>query len=120
MMVGLGKALIAIVGLVTAWIVGSVIYLANYDYVLAEKECEGGFFIQVGQYSAYNRFLAEMLGDPFESEGNLWVTFANGNKDYVPSVSFIGDGNQKIAVFDDTRWNRFVFGNNQKLSNAGL
>jgi hypothetical protein len=109
----MGKALIANVGLVVAWIVGSFIYVANYDYVVAEKRCEGGFFIQVGQYSAYNLFVVGMLGAPSESEGNLRITFSNGAKDYIPSVTFLGEGNQKIAIFDDTRWNRYVFGNNQ-------
>jgi len=67
----MGKALIASVGLVVAWIVGSFIYLGNYDYVVAEKRCEGGFFIQVGQYSAYNLFFIGILGESSESEGNL-------------------------------------------------
>ena len=110
---GMGKALIASVGLVAAWMVGSFIYLANYDYVVAEKSCEGGFFIQVGQYSAYNLFVVGMLGAPSKSEGNLRITFSDGVKDYIPSVTFLGEGNQKIAIFDDTRWNRYVFGNNQ-------
>ena len=110
---GMGKALIASVGLVVAWIVGSFIYVANYDYVVAEKRCEGGLFIQVGQYSAYNLFIVGILGASSGSEGNLRITFSNGAKDYIPSVTFLGEGNQKIATFDDTRWNRYVFGNNQ-------
>ena len=103
------------VGLVVAWIVGSFFYLGNYDYVVAEKRCDGGFFIQVGQYSAYNLFFLGMLGAPSDeiSEGNLKVTFSNGTKDYVPYVTFLGEGNQKIAIFDNTRWSRYVFGNNQ-------
>ena len=110
---GMGKALIASVGLVMAWIVGSFIYLGNYDYVVAEKRCDGGFFIQIDQYSAYNLLFLKVLGVSSGSEGNLAVTFSNGTKDYVPFVTFLGEGNQKIAIFDDTRWSRYVFGNSQ-------
>jgi hypothetical protein len=111
----MGKALIASFGVLTAWVVGSFIYLISYDPVVAEKRCEGGFFIQIAQYSAYNLFVIEMLGVGSGSEGNLQITFSNGTKDYVPSVMFLGEGSQKIAIFDDTRWHRYVFGNNQML-----
>lgn len=111
--VGMGKTLISGVGLVAAWIVGSFIYLGNYDYIVAEKRCEGDFFVQVGQYSAYNLFFLGLLGGSSGSEGNLQITFSNGAKEYIPTVIFLGEGNQKIAIFDDTRWSRYVFGNNQ-------
>ena len=109
----MGKALIVSFGVLTAWLVGSYIYLISYDPVVEEKRCEGGFSIQIAQASAYNLFVVEMLGVGSGSEGNLQITFSNGTKDYVPSVMFLGEGNQKIAIFDDTRWSRYLFGNNQ-------
>lgn len=111
--VGKGKTLISTVGLVVAWIVGSFMYLGNYDPVVAEKRCDGGFFIQLDQYSAYNLFFIKILGDSYGSEGSLEITFSNGTKNYISSVIFLGEGNQKIAIFDDTRWSRYVFGNHQ-------
>ena len=95
-------------GFLVVIIVGMYVYMANYsEYVVAEKSCDGGFFIQVNQYLPITKLLGA------DSEGNVKITFANGTKDYVADVDFIGAGNQKIALFTDKNWGRYVFANHQ-------
>ena len=97
-------------------VVGSGYYLANYtEYVVVEKECVGAsggsFFIQLNQYSK----ITDLWGG--ESDGNLMVTYSSGFKDYVSDVTFIGEGNQKIALFPrDEKWTRYVFANSQIIA----
>lgn len=95
-------------GFLVLTVIGVYFYMVNYsEYVVAEKSCDGGFFIQVNQYLP----ITKMLGAT--SEGNVKITFSDGTKDYVSDVDFIGNGNQKIALFTDRRWSRYVFSNNQ-------
>ena len=111
----MGKALISGVSFVLVWVVASFVYLATYNPTIVEQKCVGGFFIQIEQYSAYNRFFVGLLGVSTGSEGSLKITYSNGTKDYISSVSFLGEGNQKVALFDgrNRRWSRYVFGNAQ-------
>ena len=100
-------------------VVGSHYYLSNYtEYVVAEKECVGPsslakIFIQINQYSA----ITNLWGGP--SDGNLMVTYEGGAKDYVSHVTFVGEGNQKVAIFKDTKWTRYVFANGQLFAFSG-
>ena len=88
--------------------VGFYFYLVNYsEKVVAEKSCaDGDFFIQLNEYIPLTKFLGA------QSEGNLKITYKNGTKEYISRVEFIGKGNQKIALFEDEKWQRYVFATN--------
>ena len=86
-------------------VVGFYLYLVSYsEKVVAEKSCaDGDFFIQLNEYVP----LTKLLGA--QSEGNMMITYKNGTKEYISDVEFIGKGNQKIALFVDKKWQRYVF-----------
>ena len=115
---GLRKFIQILATLILA-VIGSLYYLANYtEYVAAEKECVGlsggKVFIQLNQYAV----ITNLWGG--KSDGNLMVTYESGSKDYVSHVTFIGEGNQKVALFTkDEKWTRYVFANGQLFAFSG-
>ena len=103
-----------IIGFLFVGLVALYFYLVNYgESVVAEQNCDGGFFIQVNEYSSLGVVLFSS-----ESEGNVKITYSNGTKEYLPDVKFIGEGNQKIALISDDRWSRYVFGNSRIFEGA--
>ena len=74
---------------------------------MAERNCDGEFFLQVNEYS----ILTKLCGS--RSDGNIRITYSNGTKEYLSDIRFIGDGNQKTAlILDGTgRWAKYIFGN---------
>ena len=105
-----------IIGFLLLGLVALYFYLVEYgESIVAERNCDGGFFIQVNEYASLGVILFSS-----ESEGNVEITYANGTKDYLPDVEFIGQGNQKIALIRDRndRWTRYVFGNSRIFEGA--
>ena len=103
-----------IIGFLLLGLVALYFYLVEYgESTVAEKNCDGGFFIQVNEYASLNVILFSSV-----SEGNVKITYADGTKDYLPDVRFIGEGNQKIALISDERWSRYVFGNSRIFEGA--
>ena len=58
---------------------------------MAEQNYDGGFFIQVNEFSSLGVVLFSS-----GSEGNVKITYSNGTKEYLPDVKFIGEGNRKL------------------------
>ena len=58
---------------------------------MAEQNYDGGFFIQVNEYSSLGVVLFSS-----GSEGNVKITYSNSTKEYLPDVKFIGEGNRKL------------------------
>ena len=103
-----------VIGFLVLGPVALYFYLVEYgESTVAEKNCNGDFFIQVNEYSSLNVIL---FGS--ESDGNVKITYSNGTKEYLPDVKFIGEGNQKIALISDERWSRYVFGNSRIFEGA--
>jgi hypothetical protein len=97
-----------IFGFMILGLVGLYFYLVEFgESTVTEIKCDGGFFIQVNEYSK----LSKLYGA--NSEGNIKITYSNGTKEYLPEIRFIGEGNQKIALIHDrnSRWTRYIFGN---------
>jgi hypothetical protein len=59
-----------IIGLLVLGLVGLYFYLVEFgENAVAEKNCDGGFFIQINEYS----ILTNLYGS--ESDGNINITY---------------------------------------------
>ena len=75
-----------IIGFLLLGLVALYLYLVEYgESIVAEKNCDGGFFIQVNEYASLGVVLCNS-----ESERNVKITYYNGTKEYLPDVKFIG------------------------------